>query len=435
MNSLWTIKKKTVYGAFIAFLLTSEFFYIKIGGGTARPYHFVAVFVVAVLYQNIPKLFASRVFLVLVGFFLVNFISASVSNTPERALLSLISLFCNISISVAIALILLSHRVRVDQLVTIVVAVTLVSIVWALIQILSYKFIGINLALSDEQVSQIRGGFGPGLRTEANTFAKYLNLVFLLLVPNFMGGNRINGFWIDKYRFLIFAMLLLGMLICLTRSAIYGLAVTLLCIAFYYVSTGREKLFNKRFFKYIISSTLVICLYVFIVDNVNEYAAHKIATLFSVDEILEGESSTFRLYSQLQLYNAFVANGVSVSIGNGWGQVFYSYGDDVWQAGGAEILTALAYGGIFSGFAYVGYMVFSILAFRNMAIKRANDFTARSYEGFMFANIGLFITGQINGSQVAPEDWMLFGVAIFCSTTLRTRPISTLEQSKLSPAL
>ena len=126
---------------------------------------------------------------------------------------------------------------------------------------------------------------------------------------------------------------------------------------------------------------------------------------------------------------------MSVSIGNGWGQVFYRYGDDVWQAGGAEILTALAYGGIFSGFAYVGYMVFSILAFRNMLTKQANDFTARFYEGFMFANIGLFITGQINGSQVAPEYWMLFGVAISCSSTIRTRPISTLERSKLSPAL
>lgn len=435
MSGFWTIKKKTVCAAFVAFLLTSEFFYIKVGSGTARPYHFVAVLAVAVLYQNIPKLFTSRVFLAIVGFFLINLISASISNKPERALLSLVSLFCNISVSVAIALILLSHRLRIDQLVTIVVGVTLVSIFWALIQILSYKFIGINLALSDEQVTQIRGGFGPGFRTEANTFAKYLNLVFLLLVPNFMGGKGINGFWIDKYRFLIFPMLLVGMLICLTRSAIYGLAVTLLCIAFYYVSTGREKVFNRRLFKYIISSALAIGLYVLVVDNVNEYSAHKIATLFSADEILEGESSTFRLYSQLQLYNAFVANGVSVSIGNGWGQVFYSYGDDVWQAGGAEILTALAYGGIFSGFAYVCYMVFSLHAFRNMVIKQSNVFNARSYEGFMFANMGLFITGQINGSQVAPEYWMLFGVAIFCSTTLRSRRIYTLEQSKLSDAL
>jgi len=54
MSGLWTIKKKTVYAAFVAFLLTSEFFYIKVGGGTARPYHFVAVLVVAVLYQHIP---------------------------------------------------------------------------------------------------------------------------------------------------------------------------------------------------------------------------------------------------------------------------------------------------------------------------------------------------------------------------------------------
>jgi hypothetical protein len=54
-----------------------------------------------------------------------------------------------------------------------------------------------------------------------------------------------------------------------------------------------------------------------------------------------------------------------------------------------------------------------------LAIIYNNDFLARIFEGFMFAVLGLLVTGQINGSQIAPEYWLVFGVAIYCDWKCR----------------
>jgi ABC-type glucose/galactose transport system permease subunit len=151
----------------------------------------------------------------------------------------------------------------------------------------------------------------------------------------------------------------------------------------------------------------------------NEYAVHKITTFFDKEEILEGGSSGFRLMSQGHLFDAFIATDKSMFIGNGWGQVYFDYAGEQLQAGGAEFLTALAYGGILSGIFYLIYSFVAINVSRKLLKVYPKD--SANYEGMMFAVVGSMITGQINGAMIAPEYWMMYGIAIYFGYKFKTK--------------
>jgi hypothetical protein len=106
-------------------------------------------------------------------------------------------------------------------------------------------------------------------------------------------------------------------------------------------------------------------------------------------------------------------------IGNGWGQVYFDYAGEQLQAGGAEFLTALAYGGILSGIFYLIYSFVAINVSRKLLKVYPKD--SANYEGMMFAVVGSMITGQINGAMIAPEYWMMYGIAIYFGYKFKTK--------------
>lgn len=410
------MKKKTLYSLFFVILLVTEFYYIQIGGGTARIYHFAAILVILALAGQIPRLYSSRVFLALLGFLGINLLAAILSDAPAAALASFLSLVANVGVAIAVALILISEKVDLISFRRLILVVTLLSIVWALIQITAFRLGGVSLALSLAQEGQIQMGFGPAFRTEANTFGKYLIVPFLLFLPEFVKNRR------NKYMTYFYATLIVGILAVFTRSSIYGLGLAMIFIVFWYLVRGQFSIFARRWSKIAFFAAAGLVVFVSGLLNVSEYALYKIDHLFSQEEILEGGSSGFRIMAMQNTLDAFLANEKTILIGNGWGQVYMEYGGDSVQTGGGDLLATLGYGGLLGGGAYLLFMSFAFFSAMRVAMTSVDRDKALFAEGVMFALLGVFMAGQMAGYMIAPEYWLLIGVSIYLSAKSRKRP-------------
>ena len=219
---------------------------------------------------------------------------------------------------------------------------------------------------------------------------------------------------------LIFAVLVAGMLASLTRSALYGLAVTLGFAWFWYRYRGRGSIVAWRPAALAALAALAVALVFPFAAEINPYAFHKLTTFFDLREIIEGDSGGFRLMSQGLLWDAFLQSDKTVAIGNGWGQVRFSFTDRQMQAGGAELVMALGYGGLVAGAFYAAWQVAALRAANRLA-RSARDDEALLWEGVLFALAGLAVTGQINGAMIAPEYWMMYGLAAHAEYAARQR--------------
>ncbi|KJS28789.1 MAG: hypothetical protein VR64_22880 [Desulfatitalea sp. BRH_c12] len=410
------IRKRSLYALFVVILLSTEFLHIEFFGGFLRPYHFLVPLVIFSLLRFLKQIARSGLFWALIGFLSVNLLAAELAHNQSEAYRSLALLALNMSTSLAVALILVSGSLSPDRLIKISLQVAIVGVAIGVAQLVMYYLLGIDLTFTEGQASQLSAGFATGLRTEANTFAKYLNTVFLLTLPVMLADKNY------RRALLIFIIIVIGMLTSLTRSALYGLFVTLIIAYIWYLWSGRGRLISGR--TLLIAAIAAFALFIFssLVIYFNPYAAHKLALFFNSEEILEGGSSGFRLMSQSVLWDAFLENTKTLLIGNGWGQVTFPYADKVYQAGGAEIVVALGYGGIVGGFFYCLYQLTAIITVARTITNKRVAPHSRAREGVLFALIGMLITGQINGAMIAPEYWMVLGMAIAIAVMGKNRP-------------
>lgn len=407
---LMILRKKVFYNLFFLSLLFTEFYYIEIGSGFARIYHFFSILVLFYLINFSPRLFKSSVFLWLLAFWAINLLAALFSDVPMQAIFSLALLTLNINIAIATALILISGKVTILSLKRIVLVVTLISVGWGFLQIIAFRTTGNILALSLEQKSQILQGFGPGFRTEANTFGKYMMVPFLLFLPEYVRSKS------NRNMNLIYMAFGVGILMNFTRSSIYSLGVTILFVLGWYVLRNKFDLFIKKWILISAISLVMIAVFASGFVSVSEYALYKLDNLFVQEEIFEGSSSGFRLRAAENTLNYFLSSDKSILIGNGWGQIYMDYAGDPMQSGGGDLLISLGYGGLFSGIAYLMFMLLSLLSAMKIAKSNTNPEVTQFAEGVMFAIFYLFVVGQVVGVIIAPEYWLLVGIALYLST-------------------
>jgi hypothetical protein len=394
------------YSLFFVVLLVTEFYYIAVGGGVARIYHFWAVALVLLLAESLHQLFRSEVFIALLFFVGINITAALLSSHPDRSLASLTSLLANVSISIAVALVLLKGKVSSERFMNVILVVSVVSVCWGLMQILAFKS-GMMLALSPQQKVQIWMGFGPGFRTEANTFGKYMLLPFLFFLPFLIRNPR------NKKLRLAYFFLFVGIIMNFTRSALYGLMLALVFVFFWYVIRGKVEMVASRTIKIVLAAALGITLVFSGTIKVSGYAKYKMEKFFNQEEILEGGSSAYRLEAMEAVINNTIYDTKKLLIGNGWGQTYLMLRGQLVQAGGGDIVNVLGYGGLSGVLFYLLYSGQAFKALLRMARRKESTRQTLMAEGLMFAFVGMFITGQMSGYIIAPEYWLLIGVCIY----------------------
>nr|WP_320133692.1 hypothetical protein [uncultured Holophaga sp.] len=397
--------ENAIYKIFIAILLTTEFFYIEILGGHIRIYHLLAPLIIILNIKALPKLLHSGTTIALFIFTVINIVAAAFADSPQEALKSLTLLLLNIAVAFSVGLAIINDKIRLKSILKIFLLIAIIGTFFGIFQIIIYRSIGIAIGLSESQDRQIVDGFASGFRTEANTFAKYLNIVLFLYLPSLLTYPK------RRTVLTIFICIVMGILSSFTRSAIYGLIITLALIAIWYKYTGRLKNATPRLLAIIMTAVICVLILLSIASYYSDYIAHKLTFFFDSNEIIEGGSSSLRLVSMAILWKGFTTSIKTIVIGNGWGQIRFLLGDTEIQAGGAEIITALSYGGIFGGLAYLGYIITPITTLHRCLKKEIINNTSRMHEGVLFALLNILITGQINGSLNAPEYWIIFGIA------------------------
>lgn len=404
-----TIPSNTLYTLFLVSLFVTEFYWITVGDGVARIYHFLAVVVVLLLAGSLRKLFRSGVFLALLAFAGINIFAVVLSDNPEQALASLMSFFANVAVAMAVAL-LLRNKVPPERFMKLILTVTVISVFWGLVQIVAFKM-NVVLALSVQQLGQIGWGFGPGFRTEANTFGKALLLPFLLFLPFYLRTPRSR--WLQ----VAYLMMMIGILMNFTRTAIYGLMVALLFAFLWCAVRGQLALVMSRTIKIVIVTAIGIALITNGIVQVSDYAKYKLDNFFKQEEILEGGSSAHRLGAMEAVIDNTVNDSKRLFIGNGWGQTYYMDMEGVpVQSGGGDLVNVFGYAGMLG---LLFYLLYSWLVFRALmrVAQRSQDKMHSMFaEGLLFAFVGMFCTGLMSGYLITPEYWLLIGSSIYIST-------------------
>ena len=213
--------------------------------------------------------------------------------------------------------------------------------------------------------------------------------------------------------------LTVGIFLTFTRTALYGLCLSLFFIFLWYAGQGKLILFTRKggvIFGLIFAGVVIVGSGVV---GVSEYTLHKMDSFFNQSEILEGGSSSFRIMAILGTLDAFLANGKTILIGNGWGQAYVFYGGEMIPTSGGDLLTILAFGGVLGGVAYV--LFFGLAFVSAMRVAKSTGYPYRSLfaEGVMFALVAVFITGQMATFLITPEFWMLTGISIYLSALPR----------------
>jgi hypothetical protein len=409
---------------YIVLLLTTEFWHIDFFGGSMRAYAFVTPLALLLAWPYVNALARNGLFWALLAFLGACAVSATLAAMPSQAWFSLGLLASNMSIAFAVGLIVAAGWISPASIIRVTLAVAVIGVLFGVLQLVLFKGAGISLALSPEQLAQLQGGFVPGFKTEANTFAKFLNVAVLLYLPVLLVGTH------RRRAFLIAGVLVLGLLLTFTRSVIYGLAITLALI--YLVHTVRkQRVVNMRALAWAVAGIAGIAVFASVVANFNDYAALKLKHFFNLQATLSGGSALVRLASQDAVWNAFVHSGKSLLLGVGWGQVMVQQSGEMAQAGGGELVSALGFGGVLGGLLYIAYMVMAFVSARRARRTAPNREARLAASGVLYAVLGLLVTGQMNGATLAPEYWMVFGLAMAFPCVARRQ---TAVRTRMAPA-
>ena len=414
----WTVRKSSFYALFIVLLFTAEFYYIELGGGVARLYHFMAVWITLLLATAIPQLFKSVIYRYLLIFVAVNILSAALSDTPVGAFACLTSFIATIAITMAVAMLLLTNRISIERFTNLLLLVTAISVIWSLIQMLAFRF-GLVLGFSEQQEAQILIGFGPAFRTEANTFGKFLSFAFLFFLPLLIRNPR------DRRLRFFYLLLLVGILFSFTRTAIVGSLAGGLFAFFWYSLRGKFSMVSTRMLSIVLAVTIVLGLVSGGLVRISDYAQYKIDSLFIQEEWTDGGSSAYRLEAMQTVIDSALRDNKKLVIGNGWGQTFvYMRGEKV-QAGGGDVVNILGYAGLIGVTFYLLYTLVLLATLSRVARNRRDPNLAAFGEGLLFAAVGMFVTSQMSGYLIAPEYYLLLGASIYAGIAAkRLRPVS-----------
>ena len=214
---------------------------------------------------------------------------------------------------------------------------------------------------------------------------------------------------------LTYGVMTAGILMNFTRTALYGIASALAFALFWYAIKGQLKNLAARILAIGGSALLGASIMVSSAAPMSDYARYKLDNIFNRKEIVEGESSTYRLAAMEAVIDNTLGSDKRMLIGNGWGQTYYEvFGLEV-QAGGGDCVNLLGFSGFIGVAAYLLYSFFAFTAAARLARRRDRSQQTLLAEGVLFSLVGMFVTGQISGYLIAPEYYLLLGICVYLS--------------------
>ena len=404
------VSKSSICYVFFFILLLTEFIYIIVFEGTAHPYHFFQLVLFLFLIKYIGRITSTKQFWCLLSFTIYFLLSSLISLNVGDAIRSYMLLVLNVGISVVTAMILSSKEISITSYKNTILIISLISVVWGLIQFETKAIADINLVLSESQVKQINWNLIPSFRTEADTFSKYLLFPMMLYMPNLLYGKSTN-----KWIIIFYILAVLSLFINIVRSGIYGLMFGLFIV---FIWSIRKRNISK-FLLIICSIVILVIIIIFLLFEgflpIGEYAQSKILNIFnmSYSNIVNDYSGSYRIANLSSVLKQTFSNTHNMIWGMGWGQTYYYYGGKDVHLVVGDLFSFLGYGGIIGVILYLVLSIRTFLIFKKAASLKNHYELSLFGEGMMYAFSALFVTSLFDGYLLAPEYWMILGIGIF----------------------
>lgn len=387
---------------FLISLMTTSFFSIEIFEGHLRLPFILNFFVLfSVGFKNFQKVFKSRTFNLMLFYYILTlivtiFTTHNIMNSLRIAILPGSLLF----ISANVAVILLSKKVALNNVIKIVFYVLLFNMTLGMLQYLGYFMFGINLLnLNSIQWTQISIWHRmTATFWEGDTFGKYLMAIILLFIPlsfNFLRKHIRNYFYI-----ILFAILVL--LLNKTRSAWVGilsgisLSVTMIKTSFIKKSVLLASLIC-------IAITSIYVVQYFEKESILE---QKFMSITTFEKIREDPSGGFRIKTIEDTWGMINEDMKTLLFGHGYIEMGESWTGvsniflHVWTTSGLI--------GVIFFIASIAFLFYNCFTYK-MNLREEN-FVA---QGLLLSMTGMIVASLLAPMFIDPIFWMIIGFGIY----------------------
>ena len=395
-------------------IIFTEFYWIEVLEGYLKPFHIISVLlflVYTIFYLRVLR--RSKITWLLIAFIFINIICALLSENKMDSLRSFILPLILISIAINTAVALSTNRIYPDSLRKVILYGSLFAVFFGILQMLGYSFFDMLLTLTNRQDYQVAlAKRSPSFFTEAVTFGKFLSFPFFLLLPFAFDKESKTA----KSLKISVTVLLIGIIINMTRSAMIGIGITLILYFFYLL---RRESLSRNLGIFLGTAAMMLILLPFVIGITRVVGSYdKLIYVFQsltnpATTIMEDGSVRFRKAGFEETFKGTLESPSTFLWGRGWGQSSIYISNIRRDVGGNLFMNIAYYSGIFALllFLAVCYRILNVLF--HFSKNRDNKNRYLFAEGLLLSFICMLIISQLASMWIAPEFWLVIGCAIF----------------------
>lgn len=389
----------------------------QVVGGTFRLYFVFSVVIIYLLFAYWKSIFASDILRALLSWVVVCVVLSLVSTSPTGSLLSFFSTILQMLSAFAIFFILYSKTISLREMDEVFVKILAITFVFGIIQFIIYKSTGIALGINESVVAgQLASGQIPGFRHEGNALGKLLGWGIIFCIPplvNLNNGKR-------KYNYILI-LLVVVFIMSITRTVLYGLTVTAVFAACWYIYRKKAGKVCKAILIFAILAMGLALLISLDVIQIQGYSLYKLQNMFlNIEETSQDGSARYRLASMKQGYDIWFSSIKNTWTGVGYSQaradMRYLGGVNNSEVGGCDLMNIGVSFGIIGLAMYLRVILKSFFNTLYATLSEQEEIYHRIWcERVIFALIYYVVLQALSGSMLVPEFWMTFGIGAYCS--------------------
>lgn len=393
------------YMGMIAAPFFLEMVYFTILGGTFRIGFLCSCVIIFLWIKNLTEIMTAPNMRSLTIMFIYFLVTAFLSSYMSGAFKSTLFLILNAAIGYAVCILLVNEYFLLEEFEEILRIILFVCIAFGLIQYLIYRFSGIGIGFNTLQAQQqLAMGQIPGFRTEANTHGKLVCWTIIFCLPPIINCSK-NA---KQYKFLL-VLSILTLALSMTRSASYGMIITIIVMLIWYTLQGRSNNSMRIILLGLVAVGVILVIISSGILGDSSYSLYKLQNMFitNVDEVKSDGSGSFRFDSFIAAYEIWNQSIKTRLFGVGYGQAWATIKGLATEtrAGGNDIMSVLAGGGI------IGEILFiwtNIRTWKAAAIATKGEHNIFA-EQMMFCAIYGFMICFFSGILQCPEYWISLG--------------------------
>lgn len=385
----------------------------QILGGTFRIYFIFSIIIILLLLNYWRDIFAAPIMRALVFWVITSILLCLISDSPVPALISFMSTILQMLSGFAVYLLLVSGIIDLSKLDKLFITILFVMFGFGVVQMIIYRATGIGIGLNPAVVKgQLEIGQIPSFRYEGNALGKLLGWGIIFCIPALINAEKTQR---KKYKYLL-ALLLVFLVISITRTVLYALAVTASFAICWYVYRGKGSRFFRMILFLVLLAVAAVLAIQFNIIHLGDYSIYKLQHMFlGAEEALQDGSAGYRLQSMKQGFDIWLSSPKSILTGVGYARatadLSYVGGSKETEVGGCDLVSIGVSLGVIGLIVYLRILWKSFVTGIKITLKTPSGSIHQIWsERAILTMVFYLVLQSLGGSMLTPEFWMTFGI-------------------------